>query len=191
MVSARNLLYAGAVAAGALLGALGYDVVAKKTNLLDSSIPVQVRSDSGEIKTLHVPVYNSRKVPEKHCSGYMRRAAQDIFGEEFAISEAWDRIYNDQLVATVGTRSLDELVSEGMLKPGMGVGVYNPQSSCNSRLDMKGKPIAYSHNVLYLGRNPEGEHLFAHQFGEETFIYTSKQLERAHLHPRFIIAAKK
>ena len=76
------------------IGSLGY--AAKKTKLLDGKISVYVNG-----KEINVPVYNRFKLTPGSCSGYVRRAAQDIFDKEYSVSNAWDRRYEDELVYEV------------------------------------------------------------------------------------------
>lgn len=122
------------------------------------------------------------EIPEMYCSQYVRLAAKKLFGKKFSKADAWDRRYKDILVCSVSCNDeLAQLAEQGILEEGMIIGVFNPQSMHLMRKDMTGKPIAYSHNALYLGRAAGEELVFAEQFGRKTRVsilqdYTRRML---------------
>jgi len=145
-------------------GVGGLAAVGRKTNLLDSSIPVEL--ESGEME---VPVFSRFKLTPGSCSGYARRVASELFGKDFSHANAWDRRYVDNVVCGVETNvELEALERFETLKPGMIVGVFYPRSYYNGAKDMEGNPVAYTHNLVYLGRDKTGELTFAEQFGVNT-----------------------
>jgi hypothetical protein len=154
----------GILASAFALGIGSLAGIARKTNWLDREIDVELKD--GKIT---IPVYNPVKLIPGSCSGYARRAAEHIFGKKFSVSDAWDRKYKDRTIGQIEANDeLIKLEKEGILKPGMIVGVFYPKSSYNDELDMEGKKVSYTHNLVYLGTGKKGELIFAEQFRTRT-----------------------
>ncbi len=143
------------------------------------------------------PKYNLRGL---ECSGYVRNAAEDLFGKEFSWSNAWDRIHNDDVVVS-NVANNDELityVNQGVLKPGMVLGIRCPGSSFSDRLDQTGNPVRNTHNELYLGaedvnRNGKfdtNELYFAHQFITNIERITLEDMNQRGLEAVYIVDSK-
>lgn len=184
----RNLvLKASVVGTLALTLGGGLFYTAKKTNLFDGRIPVVVDG-----KKIEVPVYNHIKLKSGNCSGYVRLAAKDIFGEEYQPeTAAWDRRHKDMPICKVErNEQLVELAEQGILQPGMIVGVFYPRSTHLNEMGMDGEKVPYTHNMLYLGRNDEGKLVFAEQFGRIR-TRTLEQFAENGLEAREIIASRR
>jgi hypothetical protein len=125
----------------------------------------------GELLKLEVPVFSFDYVPPYYCAMYVRVAAEHLFGKRFSQVPAWDRIYNDKLVERVEDMTLNEMAAQGILQPGMIVGVTNPSSPNINRKDQRGEIVMYTHNSIYLGQSPENRSLFAEQFGDLTQVF--------------------
>ena len=173
------------------LGIFAAPVAAHYGNLalLDGSIPVEVQVD-GASKTLDVPRYAWRNVLWGRCSVYGRRAAETLFGLHYSEHAAWNRRYHDDVVRSGDNLSLEELADAEILKPGMMVGIKNPHTLLTEQKDERGLPAAYTHVVLYLGKDAQGNHLVAEQYGTRTLVRTERALRDAGLIPREIIAPK-
>lgn len=180
----------GVLSLGALVAALAVPIgrlAARKTDFFDSYIPVTVE---GREEPLNVPVYNPIKVPPLNCSGYVRRAAEDMFGLHYTSGvDAWNRRYHDVVVASVGEQTLEELADDGVLREGMIVGFRNPRSRYGENPDEQGTPVMYTHLALYIGPGRDGTPLFAEQFGPGTKVVSSHELTGRGLVPIEILAS--
>lgn len=168
----------------------GFYYTAKRTTLFDSKIPTKVYSPSGEERVLNIPRYNLIKLPAVSCSGYVRRAAKDLFGVDYSIADAWDRRYSDQVVGPVDNSCLTDLAQNQQLTPGDIIGFYNPHSKHNEDLDKKGQKVRYTHVMVYLGLNENNSPLFAELYGEDTNVIGMREIERKGLEAREHICPK-
>lgn len=158
-------------------------VMAKKTKIFDGTRRVQLVDGS-----VDVPTFNPIKLGAGNCSGYARRVAEEMFGKKYSFANAWDRRYKDRVVCEVEDNDdLRGLADGGVLKPGMLVGVFYPRSHYNDVKDMKGHPVKYTHMVVYIGEDPNGEPLFVEQFGVGTRERTLSQFDDHDLEAREII----
>jgi len=188
----RKFLKAGTISAlGALYGlCLGGYSQARNADTFDSYIPVELKTDE-RIIVVRVPKYNPLKVFPGNCSGYVRRAAWDLFRKEFSASNAWDRRFKDTLVGRVcDNEGLETAEQKGVLKPGMIIGVYYPHSLHLNSENMYEEKVPYTHNMIYLGRNKENGMVFAEQFGTRTRVRTLEEFAEDNLEPREIIDSK-
>ncbi len=128
------------------------------------------------------------QLPSANCALYARLATEQLFNKHYTHSHAWDRRYNDVLVAKVDNKSLKDFEASGILKPGMIIGMYNPKSTYNNWLDSKNKKVTYTHNVVYLGKD-KGNLVFGHQFGTVR-TQTLEQILHDGLVPREIIDSR-
>lgn len=179
-----------ALAAG-IVGYLstGFDYKKPETPRVTERIHVNTFSGMKPVK-LSVPVYDEKSVPANNCSKYARLAAGDVFGLSLPPAHAWDRRYHDLIVADAEEGSLESLAQQGVLNPGMVVGIYNPRSLFNVKKDMKGKRVKYTHVGLYLGTNYSGDILIAHKYGSRTEVTDLGTLERKGLKVREVLSAK-
>ena len=145
-----------------------------------SSVPIKTHEE-GIVVIREVPVYGPALVDEKLCSKYVRMAARDMFGKFYAKTHAWNRRYDDRLVTEVEGRSLKELANMEILLPGMIIGIENPSSSMINEIDKQGNKALYTHNALYIGRNRNGEPLFAEQFVFPIIIRTESNMSSDNL----------
>jgi hypothetical protein len=130
-------------------------------------------TDGVESKVLDVPVYHKELVPPDYCSRYARLAAEQMFGKKYPKANAWDISKVCSRVANVGNNEeLIALAEDGILKPGMIIGLYYPDTEHNNF------EYPYTHVSLFLGLDSRNRPLFAEQFGDATFISEMKDLKR-------------
>lgn len=171
---------AGLVTAAMLVP--GFYMEAKYGNGLDRH--KQVKTLQGEV---NVPLYNPVKLGAYHCSKYTRMASKEMFGKEYSYSDAWNRRYNDRVVGKTSNEEITSQIADGILTPGMMVGVNVPQSAHKNMIDAKGKKSDYGHVALYIGVSPEGDPLLAEQFGISTRVVTLEDMMGRGLEVREII----
>ncbi len=147
-------------------------------------------SFEGEVVIREVPVYGTALMQQGQCARYVRLVADEMFGKIYSIEPAWNRRYCDKLVAEIGESSLRDLSEQGVLKPGMVIGILNPGSPSEFVLDKEGKRARYTHNALYIGNNGSGEPIFAEQFYLGVKVRTEKCMRADSLEPKEIIDAK-
>lgn len=143
---------------------------------------------------LKAPVYSSEQVPAFNCSRYARLASKELFGKEYQRADAWNLRYHDKVVQSLGTNTLDNLYDSGTLKPGMIVGVFNPKSKYNDKLDESGKKVKYTHVILFVGEekvNGKRELKFAHQFGKNFYLESAQAITNRGLSPIEVLDSKK
>ncbi len=160
-----------------------------RIRLKDRTILVNVFDDIP--KVLEVPSYGVLTLDPLKCSTYIRMAALEIFGLHYSYSDSWNRKYNDELIYEVGFSSLEELAEKKILKPGMILGLYNPESKYRGYIDKLGQPNKYTHVALYLGLNDIHKPIFVDQFIANTLIRDEKAYRKAKLIPIDIIGEKK
>ncbi len=161
----------------------------EKIGLKDIRISVEV-IENGAPRILNVPFYSFIALLPCKCSAYVRMSAQELFGKNYSFSNAWDRRYNDRLVAEVDGKFLEEFVDEGELQPGMAVGMYNPLSIYKNRIDQRGELVRYTHLALFLGLGRTHKPIFAEQFELRTIIRDERALREAGLQPIEIIDSR-
>lgn len=140
---------------------------------------------------VNVPLYNPIKLGAYHCSRYARLAAKEMFGKDFSHSDAWNRPYNDRVVGKTSNREITSQIANGILTPGMMIGIYVPQSAHQNMIDAKGKKSEYGHVALYIGVSPEGDPLLAEQFGISTRVVTLEDMMGRGLEVREIIDTRR
>lgn len=161
--------------------------------MIEKIIPTRVKDVDGKDKVLPVPVYSIDEVPPLYCNRYVRLAARDLFGLNYAACSAWDRIYEDRVVAELPEkkfRELRELFSRRIVKPGMVIGMINHLSGPVGRTDEKGREAEFAHNTLFLGANERGDLVFAHQVNYGTFVQTAVDLIFNKIRPKVVVAPK-
>jgi hypothetical protein len=142
---------------------------------------------------LEVPVFNLiTGLKPGRCSGYVRRAAENLFDIQYAICNAWDRIHEDRLVARVtGFNTVNSFAREKLMTPGMAIGVNLKNKDANRILDKFGQPAEYRHIMLYLGKGREsGLPTFAHQERDRTRVHTLQYLEHMGYVSKVILAPR-
>ena len=172
---------------GLTFAALGYTCIPKvveKQELPSMSAPINIRKD----KFMTGPVYSSEEVPSSMCARYLRLSANDLFGLQYPKADAWN-IRDDSRVSEIpvsSVKDLENLAERGVLKPGMGLGLYNPTSRYNSVAQKDG--AGYTHVAIYLGKE-DGKLCFADKFGKETRpkIALGELLNRGNLQPREVL----
>jgi len=120
------------------------------------------------------------------CARYSRIGAEEFFGLKYHWCSVWCREFVEDVIWKASKRLksnndyLEKLEEEGKLKPGMIVGVYYPNSKYNGKKwDCWDKEviIKYTHNLLYLGKNYNGELVFAEYIYREPRIRTLDKFE--------------
>ncbi|HLD15953.1 MAG TPA: hypothetical protein VJB94_05250 [Candidatus Nanoarchaeia archaeon] len=125
----------------------------------------------------------SRGLKSFSCSRFARLEAEKRFGIKYQPAHAWDRKYTDNVINLEG-KTLDERFDEGVLKPGMIVGLFNPNSLFLNGTDKKGNLRAYTHVALCLARSQ-----YTHQYGSEIRIDNEDELKNLGLSPVEILAS--
>ena len=144
-----------------------------------------------EGEKINVPVYPTSKLGKLQCSAYVRLAAEELFGKRFAKCHAWNRQYNDWVVATLDENTtLKSLVKEGVLERGMALGVHNPLSSFRNWIDQEGNLANYTHAAMYIGRNRKGQPLVAEQFTNAIIVRTEDEMRESGLTPIHIFDSR-
>lgn len=179
----KKLKVLSAAAALAGLTAVGNT----KLDLVGNDIPVALQS-----RDIEVPVYNIfTGLRPGNCSGYVRKAAKELFDVDYSLSSAWDRIYNDgAAVPLTNFKSLETLAEEGKMIPGNLVGVVYPNSQNMDGVDSKRNPRAFSHLLLYLGNSPEDKPLFAHRVTGKTRINSLDHFEPNGYEAKYLISPR-
>jgi len=122
------------------------------------------------------------------CATYALLAASDLYGKKFRWNDAWDMRYSNSVIAKIkNPKDLAELADKGTLKEGMIIGTFNPRSRYLGEKDKRGRPVKYTHLMLYIGKNNNGDLEFAHQFGPKIKKITLNQLHQKKLIPKEII----
>tara|TARA_Y100000034_G_C6905629_1_gene420123 strand:+ start:1934 stop:2464 length:531 start_codon:yes stop_codon:yes gene_type:complete len=127
-------------------------------------------------KNLKVPDYDLKGVP---CAQYARLTAKNLFDLKYVPCDAWDHIKRNNVVERVDDfGDLESLSEEGVLKQGMLIGLYNPDSSFNK----EGRE--FTHVGVYLG---DGK--IAH-FYKDSLVENFEELRERGLIPKALIAPK-
>ena len=140
---------------------------------------------------IQAPKYKYSEVPPTHCSRYGVISAEDLFGKEYVREKAWNLRYKNKIASPFKEdQNLKELVTNNILRPGMLIGIYNPKSDYNNKIDLEGNKAKYTHIATFLGINDSGELEFAHQFGKKSDKITEQELRKKKLVPKEIITTK-
>ena len=145
------------------------------------------------------------------CAKYARVGAEEFFGLYYHWTDAWCRSLDgfDTVVWEADSRDssnnykLEQLEGEGILEPGMIVGVYYQYSSYNglNKTCLLGKDssgniiysnpvqVKYTHNLLYLGRNDKGEMVFVQYIHSEPLILTLDEFDANHFTAMAVFSA--
>ncbi len=128
-------------------------------------------------KTLKVPDYD---LESGYCSLYTRLTAKNTFDLNFSPADAWNLTKVNNVVERVNDfKDLESLTNEGILEPGMIIGLYNSESSHNK----KGRE--FTHVGLNLG---DGK--IAH-FIDDSLVENYEQLKARGYNPKAIISPRK
>lgn len=145
--------------------------------------------------SLGIPEYDSIpelakfKIKSLNCSKYVQLAAQEYYGpvDSFPQRDAWNMRYPSKIVAKFKTKDkyieMEKLRQEGILKPGMILGVYNPNSNHNDEIDESGHKAKYTHVLLYVGKDKDGNLLFDHQWNKKTMRVNGNWIKQNYLNP--------
>lgn len=110
---------------------------------------------------IRAPKYRLKK---EMCAEYSRRAAKKLYGKDHSRwVNSWNLRYHNKIVHQIDSANeLKNLALDTILKPGMLVGFYCPNSKYNKRRDETKKRRKYTHISLYIGTNRE-DLFFLHQ----------------------------
>jgi len=133
--------------------------------------------EGGKKEEIIVPVYPIWEVKPNHCSLYARLTTENL-GNEINRGNAWDLIKNNE-----NYEYSPEKLSKGDI-----VGFYNPKSKYN--IGKNGEKRAYSHVATYLGKNKNGEEVYAEQRGQDSRITTASEFKEQGWIPKRIIKTK-
>lgn len=153
----------------------------KNFNTLDELIKCDSSFYSEEIKA---PIY---KIEPSHCSEYTRKAAKDLFSKNYSGSNSWNLRYYNRIVCEVKDKEeLISLAKDTLLKPGMIVGFYNPDSKYKNKIDDRKEKAKYTHVTLYIGT--DGKDLqFVHQLNGRIEKINLKRIINFNLSPLEIL----
>lgn len=125
------------------------------------------------------------------CSEYVRRLGKSRFNKLYSCSDAWDRMYNDFIVAHINrNEDLRQLAKNRALKPGMLILAHYPKSKYNGGTDSRGNTINATHQLIYLGFSDDNDLVFAEHFGGRGKARKLSQFEIDGLEARAIIDSK-
>ncbi len=136
-----------------------------------------------------IPALAKFKLNSLSCAKYVQKAAQKYYGEvdSFPQRDSWNMRYASTIVAKFKEKDkyqeLNTLREEGILRPGMILGVYNPRSAYNDTLDEKGNKAKYTHVLIYVGKDKKGNLIFDNQWDEKTLRVDTKWLKKKGLKP--------
>ena len=147
------------------------------------TIPAKIISGSST-KILNVPVYSLESVPEYYCARYVRLAAKELFDKKYPEADAWKMRNKSTIVANINSNEdLVSLVNKNILKPGMIIGLLNP----DTKHKMPKRP--YTHMAIYLGKN--GVLQFAEQVETITRISDIDDFESYYFQAREVLDVMK
>lgn len=159
-----------------------------KSNL-EKTVGFLEDEDLGASNFDSIPALAKFKLESLNCSKYVQLAAQEHYGEvdSFPQRDAWNMRYASKIVAKLKTKNkydeMEVLREEGVLKPGMVLGVYNPFSIYRNTLDESGHKAKYTHVMLYVGKDEEGNLLFDHQWNKKTMRVGFDWMKENYLNP--------
>lgn len=146
------------------------------------------------IKTLFTRGFAINPNKGGYCSAYATRVAKELFKKEYEYAPAWKLASKNKLVidshfdvstqrGEIGPSQLHSLIKREILKPGMLLGVFFPESRHNQ------VQRRVTHMMIYMGDN-----MFWHNYGginkiSLTRIYTEKEKGKRIFYPVQIIDA--
>lgn len=148
-------------------------------NDITKYLSLSISRDSKEIP-ISIPIFSEDIVPASYCSRYVRLLAQQLYSICYPSKDAWNLRYVSTLehYTLKEGETLSSLANRGLLIEGMIVGVTNPNSSYNNRIDDNREKAHYTHVMLYVGKSKNtNEHLFADLFLNEVRVLTESNLE--------------
>jgi len=156
---------------------------------LEKTVGFLEDEDLGAPEFDSIPSLAKFKLRSLNCSRYVNMAAQKHYGEvdSFPQRDAWNMRYASKIVAKLKTKNkydeMEGLREEGILRPGMVLGVYNPFSIYRNTLDETGHKAKYTHVLLYVGKDKEGKLLFDHQWNNKTMRVDFDWMKENYLNP--------
>lgn len=159
----------------------------KKVSNLEKTL--KVSNDFAIPEYDSIPALAKFKLNSLNCARYVQKAAQKYYGEidSFPQRDAWNMRYASEIVVQLTSkdkyREIKDLREEGILRPGMILGLYNPKSKYRNTLDESGKKAKYTHVVLYVGKDKNGNLLFDHQWNKKTLRVNTGWLKEKGLRP--------
>lgn len=156
---------------------------------LEKTIRLLEEEDLGVLEFDSIPSLAKFRLQSLNCSKYVRLAAQEYYGEvdSFPQRDAWNMRYASKIVAKLKSKNkyeeMESLREEGVLRPGMVLGVYNPFSNHRNDIDEQGHRAKYTHVLLYVGKDKDGELLFDHQWNNKTMRVNSDWIKENYLTP--------
>jgi hypothetical protein len=172
-----------------LTASINYEV-AKRTEFFDLE-PLKVETyENGQGRILEIPRFNPVKLGYLNCARYARMVSEKVFSLKYTPANTWNFSYANQPIVKVEESNLELLAQNGTLEPGMILGTYNPKSRYANRTDQTGRPVKYTHTVVYLGEGRNGQPIFVHQFGAKIRIDTLSSLKEQELELREVIAPR-
>jgi hypothetical protein len=160
-----------------------------KESNLEKTVGFLEDEDLGASNFDSIPALSKFKLESLNCSKYVQLAAQEHYGsvDSFPQRDAWNMRYASKIVAKLKTKNkyneMEVLREEGILKPGMVLGVYNPFSIYRNTLDESGHKAKYTHVMLYVGKDKDGNLLFDHQWNKKTMRVSFDWMKENYLNP--------
>ena len=145
--------------------------------LVSTLLSVGCSKDEGEYRTFDLSNHkgDSRailrmKFPDDDlkCARAVRQAAWEAYGIQYPYADAWNIRYSCRKVIKTDKKSLVDQIRNKQFEPGDLLGVDLHPSDIT---DMKGKPVLYTHVVLFLKRDEETEEpILYHRIGNKGYL---------------------
>jgi hypothetical protein len=149
----------------------------------------RTRLDLLDGTTLKVPVFTLEFIPSEYCAGYAKAVAKDLFNVDYGLGDAWELPYKYQFreIGNTGFSLRARSFRKGDL-----LGVYFTTSRNNIRSDSNGKPVKFTHMMVYLGiRKRDNQPVFAEQRIRDRMITSAREIENdSTLIPKCLIIPK-
>lgn len=143
-----------------------------------------------------IPKAIQYKTSGENCSEYVRLTGKILYDKLYSYTDAWNRQYAENIKFKFEEgkekKQLDSLRDYNIIKPGMILGAYNPNSHRNNSIrDWKNKKPKYTHVLLYAGRDSSRTHYFLHEWGINQEKITLEELKKLKLKPIEILDESK
>ncbi len=150
-----------------------------------------------KVKSKTPPRLKKIKMAPNKCARYATYVSRKLFDKKITRANAWDLRYKsgNKVIETISKKqdpyyAMDSLYVIGELKPGMIVGVNNPNSKYNRGKDMYGNKIKYTHVMTFVGEK-NGKLVYHQQWGKKIIESDHKWMKKRKICPIEVIGLKK